>query len=552
MAKKNKVTKIYLTVLQNGAPIAQTYHTVNHRYKKIQISNNEKDDLGLTLYPIFDPVKVLEVRKKKVHFVREIPWAGYIQSGGEVLRFRANDHRLNLYHIKPGDYANLTWHDLRLMIRVAEETLEPKVRIDPKYRAGIMTHFFADSFEKIAFSKGLLGSALISGIILLLLGLIKPERASKFEDLAHDFTLPFIHGASIVTAPEALQSNYLRGDIVRSVIQFYRSVAQMYMGWEISNPELLFESSKKRFSKLHQMKAKGYQEVDITQKRRDQSSSEIDSTRHIFIPSVIDSDIFHKIEKIIENVDVMQKSFKISLLQRRYTTLAFKNDPEYNWLDFTNPNFPVDVNLPSNKEVAERLSKINIFKGIDNEDLMYIEAALLAQEAEERQKKLAKIYDQDTISTYKTVSVQIPSSSPLVSFRPKKTWEISTEPTIELLRAMEIQGKKRQNVRAVAEPVIGTINGTAVRKLIRKNRFKLNLCYEMALRRNERLSGSMDWSWKISSKGQLSDLTLESATLKDRLMTKCIRSTIRKWPFPHPKRGSVIIRHSFMFKPKGG
>ncbi|MDD9950325.1 MAG: AgmX/PglI C-terminal domain-containing protein [Zetaproteobacteria bacterium] len=552
MAKKNKRTKVYVSVLQNGAPVASTTHIVGRKRRKIQISSNEKDDLGLTLYPIFDPIQVVHIHRHQVEFVRETPWSGYIRSEGNTLYFRPNDRRLNSFRLRHGDYANLIWHDLRLMIRVAEETVEPKIKIDGKYRGNLGQHFFVSPEEVKAFAQGIAGAIGGMALVLVILSLMEPKRASKLEDLAHDFTLPFIHGASIVTAPEALQENYIRTDIVRSVIQFYRSVAQMYMGWDISNPELLFDSSKKRYTRIHMKEKDIFARVYDQQATLDQQASSNDTTRLLYVPSVAGADIFHKIEKIIENVDIMQKSFKTSLTQRRYTTLAFKHDPKYNWLDFTNPKFPVDVNLPSNKEVAERLSKINIFKGTDNEDLMYNEAALLAKKAEGKQKKLAKIYEQATISAYKTVSVQIPSSSPLVSFRPRKYWKISTEPTIEQLRAMEIQDKKRKNAKAVAEPVTGKINATAVRQLIRKNRFKLNLCYEMALRRNERLSGRMDWSWKISSKGILSELTLESATLKDRLMTRCIRNTIREWPFPHPQRGSVIIRHSFLFKPKGG
>ena len=80
----------------------------------------------------------------------------------------------------------------------------------------------------------------------------------------------------------------------------------------------------------------------------------------------------------------------------------------------------------------------------------------------------------------------------------------------------------------------------------------LQLCFELALRRNQNLKGSMEWQWRLDSRGKISEIELLDSTIQDRRMIRCVRKKIANWKFPRPKRGSVEIKYPFYFAPAKG
>ena len=104
----------------------------------------------------------------------------------------------------------------------------------------------------------------------------------------------------------------------------------------------------------------------------------------------------------------------------------------------------------------------------------------------------------------------------------------------------------------VDAPLHLTFDPNVVESFIRENKYQLQLCYELALRRNEVASGTMEWRWRIDSRGFISDVALLSSGIKDQRMATCIRQKISTWRFPRPRRGSVEVSYPFEFSPAKG
>ena len=92
----------------------------------------------------------------------------------------------------------------------------------------------------------------------------------------------------------------------------------------------------------------------------------------------------------------------------------------------------------------------------------------------------------------------------------------------------------------------------AIRDYIEGNRYQLKLCYDVALRRDHAAQGTMEWSFRIDTRGQIYEIALISSTIKDEKMAQCIRQKLSKWRFPRPRHGSVEIRYPFQFAPAKG
>ena len=107
-------------------------------------------------------------------------------------------------------------------------------------------------------------------------------------------------------------------------------------------------------------------------------------------------------------------------------------------------------------------------------------------------------------------------------------------------------GVKKEKVK---EPLVGELDPKLIEKIVNKNRFELQLCFELALRRNREVSGTMKWQWRLDSRGKISNLTLVSSSITDPVMKNCVRKKIAGWKFPRPRRGSVEITYPFYFKP---
>ncbi len=104
-----------------------------------------------------------------------------------------------------------------------------------------------------------------------------------------------------------------------------------------------------------------------------------------------------------------------------------------------------------------------------------------------------------------------------------------------------------QKSEAEAEPM-GTIDPRKVNRFIDSRFGQVKACYERRLKNNPTLQGRLDLDISISSKGKVTDVYVNSDTVRDSRMHRCVNKTIRGWQFPKPKGGRVTVGKTFKSK----
>ena len=74
-------------------------------------------------------------------------------------------------------------------------------------------------------------------------------------------------------------------------------------------------------------------------------------------------------------------------------------------------------------------------------------------------------------------------------------------------------------------------------------------CYEPGLARNQNLEGRVSVRFVIELDGSVRDARLDSATLPDAEVARCIVDSFKKLHFPDPDGGTVTVVYPIMLSP---
>ncbi|HVG61243.1 MAG TPA: AgmX/PglI C-terminal domain-containing protein [Hyalangium sp.] len=107
----------------------------------------------------------------------------------------------------------------------------------------------------------------------------------------------------------------------------------------------------------------------------------------------------------------------------------------------------------------------------------------------------------------------------------------------------------RATSRSVATQ--GSIDREAVAKVINSHLQEVYACYERALLKDSGLAGKVVLEWTIGGTGSVVAAKTKSSTLRNGSVEACILSSLKKWQFPAPKGGVVIISYPFIFNSVG-
>lgn len=97
----------------------------------------------------------------------------------------------------------------------------------------------------------------------------------------------------------------------------------------------------------------------------------------------------------------------------------------------------------------------------------------------------------------------------------------------------------------------GSIDREAVAKVINSHLQEVYACYERALLKDTGLAGKVVLEWTIGGSGGVVAAKTKSSTLRNGAVEACILSNLKKWQFPAPKGGVVIISYPFIFNSVG-
>jgi hypothetical protein len=242
----------------------------------------------------------------------------------------------------------------------------------------------------------------------------------------------------------------------------------------------------------------------------------------------------------LDKIETLQESFADALKRRRELTISFMKDEEYSYEDYKQKAKPT--------KASETLAKIKPWEQLSDEQLMYQHAESYAEKARKRQRYSRR--------PKKSLGPEVPMDPITIS---SLGHDVALEPGLW----SSLRDKKLADLDGVIystakekivpkEPLSGFIEPHLVESFIRQNRYQLQLCYELALRRDEAVSGKTEWRWRIDSRGTISDLELIHSSIKDRQLMKCLEDKISRWRFPRPRRGAVEVSYPFEFAPNKG
>ncbi|MGE0171593.1 MAG: AgmX/PglI C-terminal domain-containing protein [Oligoflexales bacterium] len=465
-----------------------------------------------------------------------VGWRGFVVSGGAIHEVDENAAAKKRYSLKLNDYASISKNDLTVLVKVAKEHVQKRVPITGKYKAGILSLLFNEThIGKVLPAAFTLTTLILGGFTLGLLNR-KVVNPTNMEDLGPRYTLPMISSKHLETLPEALQMNLNRRTPVSSAIKFYRNISLLVSGFPVEDDRLLFSSSLARWHEDYTQMLESSAKLDNEQRGVDQRFVHSDNVALLNIPAIPQEANIEAMARIKDKIATMHQSFEYTLEKRRETTKDFLSDTNYDFEDYKAPV----------KKANSALSQIDVFSMLTDEQAMYEEAKSLARKSDRAKDYLKRTMRADSVED-SGVMVLIKPNDNLISPTIAADF-ISLNKKIYSMRSSLYEHATGR----IAEPMLGELDRNLIEGVVDTNQYQLQLCFELALKRNKTTSGRMEWQWILNSKGEISAIELVSSSIKDPQMTQCVKQKILSWKFPKPRRGSIEIVHPFVFKQTKG
>jgi TonB family protein len=100
--------------------------------------------------------------------------------------------------------------------------------------------------------------------------------------------------------------------------------------------------------------------------------------------------------------------------------------------------------------------------------------------------------------------------------------------------------------------VRGSLDKEIIRRIIRRHLNEVKFCYEKELMRKADLYGRVMIQFTISGTGQVIASVVQNSTMNNPPVEQCIAAAVRRWEFPKPQGGGiVIVSYPFVLKAAG-
>ncbi|MCC6747687.1 MAG: TonB family protein [Deltaproteobacteria bacterium] len=111
---------------------------------------------------------------------------------------------------------------------------------------------------------------------------------------------------------------------------------------------------------------------------------------------------------------------------------------------------------------------------------------------------------------------------------------------------------KAPRVLAGQAEVRGSLDKEIIRRIIRRHINEVSFCYSKELQSKPDLSGRVMIQFTISATGQVVASVVQSSTMNNQVVDQCIAQAVRRWLFPKPKGGGiVIVSYPFVLRAAG-
>lgn len=97
--------------------------------------------------------------------------------------------------------------------------------------------------------------------------------------------------------------------------------------------------------------------------------------------------------------------------------------------------------------------------------------------------------------------------------------------------------------------VKGSLSKEIIQRVVRKHVKEVQYCYEKELAKKPDLAGRVSVQFVISPTGNVQTAKVASSTMNDSTVEECVVKAVKKWAFPAPEGGGVVIvTYPFSFK----
>ena len=97
------------------------------------------------------------------------------------------------------------------------------------------------------------------------------------------------------------------------------------------------------------------------------------------------------------------------------------------------------------------------------------------------------------------------------------------------------------SIRSGAAMVKGSLSKEVIRRIVHRHINEVKFCYERQLAKRPDLSGRVAVKFIISGTGAVQMAAVASSTLGDPGVENCIAQAVRRWTFPQPEGGGIVI-----------
>ncbi len=121
--------------------------------------------------------------------------------------------------------------------------------------------------------------------------------------------------------------------------------------------------------------------------------------------------------------------------------------------------------------------------------------------------------------------------------------------------AGRLGGRRARAPRVIAgrAQVRGALDKEIIRRIIRRHINEVKYCYQKELQGNAKLGGRVIVQFMITATGQVGTSKVQNSTVKNQKVEMCIARAVRRWLFPKPKGGGiVIVSYPFVLRSAGG
>jgi hypothetical protein len=111
-------------------------------------------------------------------------------------------------------------------------------------------------------------------------------------------------------------------------------------------------------------------------------------------------------------------------------------------------------------------------------------------------------------------------------------------------------GKRVPHVRPAKAHVKGSLDKDIIRRIVRAHINEVRYCYNQGLARDPTLAGKVSINFTIGPTGSVPVTMVANSTIKDEAVSNCIAKAVKRWTFPKPIGGGVVVvTYPFVLEP---